>query len=274
MPEESSGTPTPRMSTLRFTTPRTVRCVQVGSFSESTTHVWLACHGYGMDVERFARWFEGLPADHVVLCPEGLSRFYWGGFDGPPGASWMTRAERLHEIDDFCAWLDQVYSLALKRAPHAHLIPFGFSQGAATILRWLDRRRPPYHKLVLWSGTPPEDIDYAPRAYYRAGDLLAYWGDADELVPFERTKPRFAEVGLPGTAVRAPELCGRPPDPARGTCGVARGVDLADLEHRAVSLLKPPARLTRPGAGKYYPPRASARAPCSGPAAPARPRFR
>lgn len=159
--------------------------------------VYIACHGYGMDVERFARWFSDAPPGHVVLCPEGLSRFYWGDFDGPPVASWMTRAERLGEIDDFCAWLDQVYAYASEGAPGANIVLLGFSQGAATVMRWANARRPPCHRLVLWSGTPPEDIDYAPREYWAPRKLLAFWGEADELVPWTRAEQRFREVGLP-----------------------------------------------------------------------------
>lgn len=185
------------MHVERLQTPRTARLVVVGELSERTRYLVLACHGYGMEVERFAAWFAGLPTEIAVLCPEGLSRFYWGGFDGRPVASWMTRAERLHEIEDFSCWLDRVLEYARERAPEAWLIPFGFSQGAATVMRWLNVRRSDYHRLVLWSGTPPEDIDYAPRAYYPSDKLSVFWGDADELVPWSRARVRFEEVGLP-----------------------------------------------------------------------------
>ena len=184
------------MRVRRLQTPRSSRLVEAGSLDAGTRVVVIACHGYGMDVERFAGRFAQAPPGLCVLCPEGLSRFYWGGFDGPPVASWMTRAERLAEIADFCGWLDQVYALATAVAPRAEVYGFGFSQGAATVMRWADRSRPELAGVVLWSGTPPEDIDYVPRAYFEAMTRLSYWGDADELVPWARAAGRFAEVGL------------------------------------------------------------------------------
>ena len=181
---------------IRIVTPRTGRLVRVGTLHGGTALVLIACHGYGMDVERFAARFEGLPAEVCVLCPEGLSRFYWGGFSGRPVASWMTRAERLSEIDDFCIWMDQVYALATETAPGARVAALGFSQGAATVMRWADRVRPDLVGVVLWAGTPPEDIAYSPRAYWDGLAKVVYWGDGDELVRWAAAEGRFEEVGL------------------------------------------------------------------------------
>lgn len=180
----------------RLRTERTARLVQVGRLAADTEAVVIACHGYGMDVERFAAKFEDGPAGTCALCPEGLSRFYWGGFDGRPVASWMTRAERLHEIDDFCGWLDDVLVLAKAQAPKARVYGFGFSQGAATVMRWADKSRPSLKGVILWSGTPPEDIAYEPRAYFERMTRVAYWGDGDKLVPWARARERFAAVPL------------------------------------------------------------------------------
>ena len=179
-----------------MTTSRTTRLVRVGALGSETRLVLVACHGYGMDVEGFASRFEGLAERVCVLCPEGLSRFYWGGFTGRPVASWMTSAEREHEIADFCAWVDQVYTLARREAPSAAVVGFGFSQGAATVMRWAHASRPALAGVVLWSGTPPEDIDYEPRAYFDRLTKITYWGDCDELVPYERAVSRFAEVPI------------------------------------------------------------------------------
>lgn len=148
-----------------------------------------------MDIERFTKWFSSLEAPHAVLCPEGLSRFYWGGFTGKPAASWMTSTERLSEIEDFCDWMDQVCAFAKTSAPNARIVCFGFSQGAATIMRWLQARRTEYYRIVLWSGTPPEDIVY-PAEAFNSSKLISYWGTEDELVSWEKAKTRFEEVSL------------------------------------------------------------------------------
>lgn len=147
-----------------------------------------------MDIEGFAKQFAELPPEVLVYCPEGLSRFYWGGFSGKPVASWMTSLERDYEIDDFCTWLDRVYVLAKAFHPSVRVCAFGFSQGAATVMRWLHARRPPIDSIVLWSGTPPEDIDYQPLDYFTQVDRRAYWGEKDELVSWERASQRFEEV--------------------------------------------------------------------------------
>ena len=184
------------MTTHRLQTRRTVRLVSVGQLRHDTRVVVIACHGYGMDVEAFAKTFGTPPERVAVLCPEGLSRFYWGGFTGKPVASWMTRLERDHEIADFCDWLDRVAELIEAGAPRAQVYAFGFSQGAATVLRWAHRSRPKLSGVVLWSGSPPEDIDYEPRGYFEGLRRIAYWGDADALVPAEQAESRFGEVPI------------------------------------------------------------------------------
>ena len=184
------------MQTHRLRTPRTARLLQHGLLNGDTKLVWIAAHGYGMDIERFTKWFAPLKSPHAVLCPEGLSRFYWGGFTGKPAASWMTSTERISEINDFCDWMDQVYAFAKTRAPNARVVCFGFSQGSATIMRWLQARQKELHRIVLWSGTPPEDITY-PSAEFSNEKLICYWGLNDELVSWDKAQNRFEEVGLP-----------------------------------------------------------------------------
>ncbi len=184
------------MQTHRLKTSRTARLLQHGDLNVDTKLVWIAAHGYGMDIERFCKWFSDLDVPNAVLCPEGLSRFYWGGFSGRPAASWMTSSERLEEIKDFCEWMDQVYAFAKTHAPHAKIVLLGFSQGAATIMRWISARPKPFWRIVLWSGTPPEDIIYDSQVLVEE-KLLSYWGKADELVSWQKASQRFDEVGLP-----------------------------------------------------------------------------
>ena len=53
--------------------------------------------------------------------------------------------------------------------PFDRILLFGFSQGCATQVRWINNMLPKFHKLVLWGGTLPEDIDYKP--------LLSFFSD-------------------------------------------------------------------------------------------------
>ena len=65
-------------SAWRLRTPRTARLVAVGTLDRNTRVVYLACHGSGMDVDRFARRFAELHPRQAALCPEELSRFSTG----------------------------------------------------------------------------------------------------------------------------------------------------------------------------------------------------
>ena len=75
--------------------------------------MWVVCHGYRQLARRFIREFQGIAgAERRIVAPEGLSRFYLdeeGGPHGPEarvGATWMTREDRIAEIDDYVAYLD------------------------------------------------------------------------------------------------------------------------------------------------------------------------
>jgi predicted esterase len=124
--------------------------------------VWLATHGYGQLASQFIYKFTDLPEDHHIYAPEGLSKFYWKGVDGEPVASWMTRHQREDEIRDYLEYLDEVYSKHLldKIEAGAKLVLFGFSQGGATLWRWLLHRQPACTAFINWATWPPEDVDY------------------------------------------------------------------------------------------------------------------
>jgi predicted esterase len=144
---------------------RTARYYQLGELSPSTTRVWFVCHGYGQLAAYFSRHFAFLTdADPhtVVIAPEGLSRFYLSGNGGRVGASWMTRDDRLHEIEDHIGFLNQLAGQVLAAcAPGAHVTVLGFSQGTATVSRWLSRASFKPAHLVLWAGGFPEDLEPA-----------------------------------------------------------------------------------------------------------------
>lgn len=123
--------------------------------------MWVVCHGYGQLAKYFIRHFQGLEDEQtVILAPEGLSKFYLEGFSGRVGATWMTKEERLLEIDDYVAFLNLVWELIKKEAPNAKLTVLGFSQGAVTVCRWLAASAVPCEKLILWAGAFPEDIEH------------------------------------------------------------------------------------------------------------------
>ncbi|HEX6631564.1 MAG TPA: hypothetical protein VF048_10745, partial [Gemmatimonadaceae bacterium] len=123
-----------------LTVARTARYVTVGD-AERPRRVWLALHGYGQLAAPFAARCRPLAGDQaIVVAPEALSRFYVettgvrSHAQARVGATWMTREDRLAEIGDYVAYLDQLVAHvgAELAAADAELCVLGFSQGAAT----------------------------------------------------------------------------------------------------------------------------------------------
>jgi len=163
--------------------PRTARYLTLGP--DGARDVWIVLHGYGQLARRFLRRF--VPIDdgtRLVVAPEALSRFYVGnepGRHGPAslvGATWMTREDREHEIQDYVRYLDL---LADWVAPvGTRLTVLGFSQGVATAARWASLGRVCPDRIVFWGDFLPPDLDVpAARARWTGMELMRVWGDGD-----------------------------------------------------------------------------------------------
>lgn len=144
---------------------RTARYYQLGALSARTRRVWFVAHGYGQLAAYFIRHFAPLTdadSELVVIAPEGTSRFYLQGTSGRVGATWMTREGRLTEIHDYVAYLNQLAATLLPQAaPAATITVLGFSQGAATVSRWLGQAIFRPARLILWAGAFPPDMEFA-----------------------------------------------------------------------------------------------------------------
>lgn len=179
------------MQSHHLTVQRTARYYTLGEPGPQTRYCWLACHGYAQLAGLFIRKFESIldPAT-LVIAPEGLSRFYWQGMGGSVGASWMTKEDRLAEIDDHCFYLQTLYEKYTAQIPaNAKIILAGFSQGCATVLRWMVRCQPRFDHLVLWAGNLPDDIDYqAYRDYFEGKSIHYIYGLSDEYITPERSE--------------------------------------------------------------------------------------
>jgi predicted esterase len=147
---------------------RTARYYTLGEAGSELRELWLVCHGYGQLAGPFLEGFRALAdAKRLVVAPEGLSRFYTGAEAGPHGpaspvgATWMTREDRLAEIEDYVSYLDRlVQDLRSRSSPGPRcLIALGFSQGTATISRWAARTDARIDELVLWGGRLPPDLE-------------------------------------------------------------------------------------------------------------------
>lgn len=152
--------------------------------SKECKYVWICLHGYGQLGQYFSRNFSVLDSEeHWVVAPEGLSKMYLEGVYGRVGASWMTKEDRLTEIDDYMYYLDRVMENVQAKLAHCAKPPkcivLGFSQGAATACRWvLDGNVTPDH-LVLWSGIFPPDLKLQP-PFSKSLKVWQLIGDEDE----------------------------------------------------------------------------------------------
>ncbi|MEM1118356.1 MAG: esterase [Bacteroidota bacterium] len=176
---------------------KTARYVVLGPEDGPLEEVWVICHGYGQLAPSFARHVRAAERAHrLVVVPEALSRFYVrrGATRAAdrPGASWMTREAREDDIADTVRYLDDVFVAACARAdadPRAvRLGALGFSQGAATAVRWLARspllaqRARRADRLVVWGGALPHDLDLrAEAAWLAEADLTLVAGDRDAI---------------------------------------------------------------------------------------------
>ena len=130
-----------------------------GELNENTKFIWLVFHGYGQLAEYFIRNFHDLNEDHFVIAPEGLSRYYLADTSGRVGASWMTKENRLTDIQNQITYINEIYkSIVPVIEKGAKLIILGFSQGTATAMRWIVNQNISPFKLLLWAGTIPADL--------------------------------------------------------------------------------------------------------------------
>jgi predicted esterase len=167
----------------------------------SARHAWLACHGYGQLAAAFIGYLSTAASEErLLVAPEALSRFYLDSGLGPIGAGWMTREDREHEIADYIRYLDQLGAELKGRLPADHrLFALGFSQGVATVSRWVAGGNLPVAGLILWAGTvAPELAPDALRPRLTGARVALVAGNKDEYVKsewFEREHQRFTEAG-------------------------------------------------------------------------------
>ena len=154
------------METLHIQTTRTARC-QVLAPENKTQEIkecWIVLHGYAQLAENFIKDFESFQKEgRMIVAPEGLNRFYAKGFSGNPVATWMTSEDRENEIKDYCNYLDNVIESLKKNfsiASDCKFLLLGFSQGVATLSRWVSIKNPAFDTLVFYAGSIAHDLDW------------------------------------------------------------------------------------------------------------------
>ena len=199
--------------------PRTARYFTLGPTHGFPRELWFVCHGYSQLAARFLRQFAPLDdGTRLVVAPEGLSRFYLDPIpqrrsDPSPriGASWMTREHREAEIADYVAYLE-LLSAEIRHplsgaAPR--IVVLGFSQGTATVSRWLAASDLRVDQLVLWGGAIPPELDLAAwsaRLHGAAITLVA--GEADEFATPAAVSAEAERLSAAGVAFTLQRFAG------------------------------------------------------------------
>lgn len=139
------------------------RYFQLGELTEQTKNLIFVIHGYGQQGKYFINKFKSVVSnDTCVIAPEGLSRFYLEGFSGRVGATWMTKEDRLTDIENYIKYLNTVYAQVAAGVSlnNINVTIIGFSQGSATASRWASKIEGKLNQLILWAGIFPPDLDY------------------------------------------------------------------------------------------------------------------
>ena len=190
---------------------RTARYYTLGDPLGQPRELWYVCHGYAQLAARFLRRFTPLDdGTRLIVAPEALSRFYIERpgrthAHSPVGASWMTREDRLSEIDDYIRFLDALHAQLFETLSDARtrITVLGFSQGVATACRWVARGSVRADRLILWGGLLPPDLDLdAHSGVFGSLELITVSGDADPHLPASALADQRARLARHGLVAR------------------------------------------------------------------------
>ena len=192
------------MQTRRVNTTRRARVQTLGDL-DSARDVWIVLHGFGQLASDFLAPFAPIATDgRAIIAPEALNRFYREKAGEtthaarPVGATWMTREDREAEIADYVDYLDEV---ARQLAPGRSVTALGFSQGVATLMRWIAFGTTPVSRVIVWAGEIPKELDLlAQRARFPRQGLDLVIGSVDEYATWADVgdqRRRVEDAGLP-----------------------------------------------------------------------------
>ncbi|CAH0994730.1 hypothetical protein EMA8858_00842 [Emticicia aquatica] len=175
---------------------RTTRYYTLGELNENTKTIWFVVHGYGQLSQFFIKKFVQIVDNETfIVAPEAVSRFYLDEKFSRVGASWMTRELRQSEIDENNDYLNSLYSSLLTNydLSKVEINILGFSQGCATVCRWIDSGKVKCNRLLLWAGFFSNGIRevIAPQKLKNIDTYYVY-GDKDEfLVAYPEVSEKF-----------------------------------------------------------------------------------
>jgi predicted esterase len=184
------------------TVPRTARYYTLGTAGAETRAVWIVAHGYGQlagdFITRFAPVDDGV---HLIVAPEALNRYYHDTRPGASstslvGATWMTKEDRSSEIADQVTYLDALYATIFRDVARdtVRVTALGFSQGVATVARWLSHTQVPIDRAIFWAGMLPDDVLLNADTALRRAETVLVLGSRDEFGTVERVTRQIAAL--------------------------------------------------------------------------------
>ena len=195
------------MEEHHLTTARRARYYTIGD-DESPDDVWIVCHGFGQLAAPFGRQFERLVTrGRLIVAPEALNRYYLdaGATGSTPdarvAATWMTREDRDSEIADYVEWLDNVYAQTVPAS--ARVTALGFSQGVATVARWIALGSRAVHRFVAWTGQLPPDSDLSVLGARLSRPIVLVQGSTDRLAQWVKPAENASRLAAAGIAFEA-----------------------------------------------------------------------
>lgn len=162
---------------------RTARYFTLGELNDNTKDIWIVLHGHRQLAGRFILQFEELAVQNsFIYAPEGLMRLYIKGDNGDVGASWMTKEDRESDIKDYVNYLDRLFFDDIEpraKLNNLKINALGFSQGSATLARWLTLGKAKVNRAVFWCGSLAHDINYNDYPALRETEIYQVFASKD-----------------------------------------------------------------------------------------------
>lgn len=168
-----------------------------GELGSGTKSIWFVLHGYGQLAKYFLNKFNLVSeAGAYVIAAEGLSKFYLEDVtsrarsgNNRVGATWMTRENRQTDIENYITYLNRIYYQEVPNDFKGKITILGFSQGAATATRWAIEGNPLFHRLILWAGVLPPDMNFdKANDVLRNKKVIEVFGKSDPYLTEDRLK--------------------------------------------------------------------------------------
>ncbi len=167
-----------------ITVTRTARYFTLGELNQSTKDIWIVLHGHRQLAGKFIVQFKELADEgSFIIAPEGLMRLYIKGDYGDVGASWMTKEDRESDIKDYVNYLDKLYTEIIAPAKNKYSLKvngLGFSQGSATLSRWIALGKSKIDKAFFWCGNLAHDINYSKAENFKSTGIKLVFADNDQ----------------------------------------------------------------------------------------------